>query len=284
MSDESGKLRKQCKVTVNAVSSGNVRLSRYSVTTTAGKTVYIKGYNGARWESSNKEMATVYDGFIETKTPGACAVSFVDYYGNRAICYVRILDAAPVKFAYSSHNSATINQKVDLIAITDKSRTDLYFDVNVNGSNVRVRAKSKTTDGNTIVWKGTYTTTSAGDFTVKAYSFKNNTWASCADGTTDVYVTNKTNSTATGLSKLRASDGVIKYIGLKEGFVSDITYDTLANNIPTLGHGYVVWEGQCFYDHLTRNEAYALLVKAVNEEVYSKRVNEFLISNNCRFK
>lgn len=108
-------------------------------------------------------------------------------------------------------------------------------------------------------------------------------WETCADGKTDVYVTSKTHSATTGLSRLRASDEVIKYIGLKEGFVSGVTYDTLANNIPTLGHGYVVWEGQCFYDNLTRNEAYALLVKAVNEEVYSKRVNDMLIENNIRF-
>ena len=283
VTDVSGKVRQSCTVTVRGVSSSNVRLSRYSATTTAGKTIYIKGYNGSRWESSDRGLATVRDGFIETCQPGNVAISFVDSYGNRAICNVKIIEAAPIKFAYSSPNSATINQKVELIAITDQFRTGVYFDVNQNGQTVRVKANSKTSDGKTYVWKAYYTTVAAGDFTVRAYSLRNSVWSTCSDGTTDVYVTNKTDYARTGLDKLRASDGVIKYIGLKEGFVSDITYDRLANNIPTLGHGYVVWEGQCFYDHLTRNEAYALLVKAVNEEVYSKRVNEFLIGNNCRF-
>ncbi len=281
--DSTGKVRAKCNVTVLSSSSGNVSLSRYSATTTAGKTIYIKGYNGYRWETSDSDIATVWDGFIETKKAGNVAISCVDSYGNRAVCSVKVTDAAPVKFAYSSPNSATINSDVELIAITDKTRTKVYFTVNINGSVLKLNATKKIADGNTYVWKAVYRTTKAGDFTVKAYSYKNGLWETCADGKTDVYVTSKTNSTATGLSRLRASDEVVKYIGLKEGFVSGVTYDTLANNIPTLGHGYVVWEGQCFYDNLTRNEAYALLVKAVNEEVYSTRVNDMLIGNNIRF-
>lgn len=283
VSDDSGKIRQSCNVTVYGVSSGNVSLSRYYATTTAGKTIYIKGYNGYRWESSDKELATVWDGFIETKKAGTVAISCTDSYGNKAICNVRITDSAPIRFAYSSPNSATIGKRVELYAITDKTRTDVYFEVYVNKAIYKIKADKSYPDGNTLLWRGFYYTTCAGDFVVKAYAFKNGRWETCSDGKTDVFVTDKTHSSETGLTKLRASDEVVKYIGLKEGFVSSITYDTLANNIPTLGHGYVVWEGQCFYDHLTKNEAYALLVKAVNEEVYSKRINEFLIGNNCRF-
>lgn len=265
--DPTGKVRAKCNVTVKSSSSGNVSLSRYSATTTAGKTIYIKGYNGYRWETSDSQIATVRDGFIETKKAGNVAISYVDSYGNRAVCAVKVTDAAPIKFAYSSPNSATINSDVELIAITDKSRSKVYFTVDINGSALKINATKKIADGNTYVWKAVYRTTKAGDFNVKAYAYKDGLWETCADGKTDVYVTSKTHSATTGLSRLRASDEVIKYIGLKEGFVSGVTYDTLANNIPTLGHGYVVWEGQCFYDNLTRNEAYALLVKAVNEEI-----------------
>lgn len=284
-SDSTGRVKVSCKVTVNAVASDGVSLSRYSVSTTAGKTIYIKGYStySAGWGTSDNTIATVWDGFIETKSPGKCAITYTDTYGRRAVCIVTVYDADPIKFTYSSPNSAVRNSTVNLIAITDKTRTDVKFVVNENGTNTTVKATQKKTEGNTYVWTGSYKVTTAGTHKYKAYSYKNKNWSSSTDGTADIYVSSKTNITTTALDRLRASDEVIKFIGNKEGFVADITYDRLANNIPTLAHGYVVWEGDCFYDHLTRSEGYALLVKAINKEVYASRVNDVLIENNIRF-
>ena len=284
-SDSTGRVKASCKVTVNAVSSYGVSLSRYSASTTAGKTIYIKGYanHSAGWGSSDNIIATVWDGFIETKNPGKCAITYTDVYGKRAVCIVTVYDADPIKFTYSSPNSAVRNSTVKLIAITDKSRTDVKFVINENGSSSTVKASQKRTEGNTLVWTGYYKVTNAGVHTYKAYSFKNNKWSTSKDGTADIYVSSKTDIKTTALDRLRASDEVIKFIGNKEGFVADITYDRLANNIPTLAHGYVVWEGDCFYDHLTRSEGYALLVEAINKEVYASRVNDVLIENNIRF-
>ena len=281
--DESGTSKQKCTVTVTAVSQGNVGLSRYSAVTTAGKTIYIKGYNGSSWKTSNSEIATVWDGFIRTKKAGQVAISFENAYGQKAICVVTVKEAAPVKFAYSSPNSATLNSKVALVAITDKKRTGVYFTVKDGPNVTTVTATSKVADGSTYIWKGYYTPKSAGTFDVAAYSQYNGEWSTCKDGKCDVFITNKTHATETGLNRLRASDEMIKFIAEKEGFVSSITYDTLAYNVPTLGHGQVVWEGECFYDHLTRNEAYALLVKSVNDGVFTSSVNNMLINNNIRF-
>ncbi|MDD6489540.1 MAG: SH3 domain-containing protein [Clostridia bacterium] len=284
-SDESGKIKASCVVTVKDVSSGNVTLSRYSTSTTAGKTIYIKGYssNSAYWGTSDSSIATVSRGFIETKKAGRVAITYSDNYGHKAVCVVTVYDAAPIKFSYSSPNSATLNSDVTLVAITDKSRQKVRFDIEVNGKTVSVEANKKYADGNTYVWKGKYRVTSAGTFNVKTYSYSGGMWKTCSDGETDIYVSSKTNPNTTGLDKLRASDELIRFIGEKEGFVSAITYDTLANNIPTLGHGYVVWEGQQFYDNLTRNEGYALLVDAVNNDSYTSKVNNMLVSNKVRF-
>ena len=152
-----------------------------------------------------------------------------------------------------------------------------------NGKNVSVDATNKTAEGNTYVWTGYYKTTAAGQFEVTAYSLKDGAWKTCADGKSDVYVSSKTNTKTTALESLRASDGLISFIGDKEGFVSSITYDTLAYNVPTIGHGYVVSSGEAFYNNLTRTEAFALLVEKVNHEVFTSRVNEMLLSNNTRF-
>lgn len=281
-SDATGKIKAKCTVTVNSVSSGSVYLSRSTASTTAGKTIYIKGYNGSKWASSDSTIASVWDGFIQTKKAGRVAISYTNSYGQKAICVVTVTDAAPIKFSYSSPNSATLSSKVTLVAITDKTRTGVYFNVK-DGSSTVVQATSRTTDGNTIIWKGTYTPKQAGVFTVNAYSKHNNAWSTCSDGTCDIFIANKSSVSEVGLKKLRASDAVISFIADNEGFVSGITYDTLANYIPTLGHGYVVWEGECFYDNLTRKEAFALLVRAVNKGSFTSDVNSMLINNYAYF-
>ncbi len=283
--DETGKAKASCKITVKSVSSTGVSLSRYTAGTTAGKTIYIKGYStySASWGSSNTNIATVKDGFIKTKNTGKVAITYTDKKGRRAVCVVTVSSADPIKFTYSSPNSAVRNSKVKLIAITDKTRTKVKFVINVKGKNVTVNATNKKTDGDTYVWTAEYKATVAGTLDYKAYSYKDGKWSTSSDGKADIYVTTKTDVKTTTNDRLRASDGLIEFIGEKEGFVSQITYDKLANNIPTLGYGYVVWEGWTFYDNLTKNEAYALLVKAVNQEVYAKRVNDMLVENKIKF-
>ena len=285
VSDQTGTIKAICTVTVKSVSSSGVSISRSSATMTAGKNLYIKGSasSSASWYSSDTDVATVSKGFVYAKKAGRVAISYKNSSGHTAICVVTINDAAPIRFAYSSPNSATLNSTVTLVAITDKQRTKVTFKVNIDGKTVEVPATSKTADGDTYVWKGTLKITTAGTFDVTAYSYKDGTWKTCDDGKTDIYVSSKTNSKTTSLDELRASDEVIKFIGEKEGFVSQVTPDTLANNIPTLGYGYVVWEGQTFYNNLTKNEGYALLVNAVNNDSYTSAVNSMLIDNKIKF-
>ena len=282
-SDASGSIKASCRVTVMGVSSGSVKLSRYTASATAGKTIYIKGYNGSSWESSDPNVATVRAGFIQTKKAGSAAISFKDKYGNKAICVVTVSNPAPVKFAYSSPNSATLGQKVTLTAITDKLRTGVSFQVNDGGATRYIAGTKTAAEGNTYVWKGYYTPQNSGTLKVTTYALYSGQWGTCQDGVTDIFVSAKSNASQVGLTRLRVSDPVIKFIGDNEGFVSSITYDSLAGNIPTLGHGCVVWEGQNFYDNLTRSEAYALLVKTVNDDAFAKRVNDMLISNGVYF-
>ena len=284
-SDSTGNVKASCKVTVNGVSSSGVSLSRYSASTTAGKTIYIKGYgaNNKSWGTSDSNIATVWEGFILAKKAGKVAITYTNSSGNRAICVVTVYESAPIKYTYSSPNSAVLYQNVTLTAITDKTRTDVRFEVDENGKTVTVNADKKVADGNTYVWTGTYKANKAGTFNYRACGYKNGKWVTCNDGKADIYVTTKTDHKTTSLDKLRASDALIRFIGEKEGFVSKITYDTLANNVPTLAHGYVVWEGDTFYNGLTAKEGYALLVSAINKEVYASRVNEMLTSNNIRF-
>lgn len=284
-SDSTGNVTASCKVTVSSVSSSGISVSRSSASTNQGKTLYIKGYcsRSAKWGTSDSNIATVSEGFVYGKSTGRVAITYTDNYGNRAICVVTVGASDSIKFTYSSPNSATVNSTVKLIAITDQSRKGVRFTVFENGYRKTVDATSKVTEGSTYVWTANYKVTSAGVHSYIAYANNGSTWATCNAGKADIWVTNKKSSTTTGLDRLRASDEVIRFIGNWEGFVSDITYDTLANNIPTIAHGYVVWEGESFYNHMTKGEGYALLVKAVNDGAYSSRVNDMLIEEQINF-
>lgn len=288
-----GSVSVKCQVTVTDMPSNGLSLTRTSETITAGKTLYIKGNASSKiwWNVSdsnvisiNRDVSTNNKGFIVANSPGKAAVTYTDANGHRAVCVITVKKADPVKFTYSSPNSAIKNTDVKLIAITDKNRKDVYFEVNENGNKVTVKSNNKTEDGNTYVWTGTYHTKSAGIFEYKAYAKDNNgKTATCDDAKADIYVSDKTNIKTTTCERLRASDEVIDFIGEKEGFVSSVVPDRLAGDIPTLAHGYVVWEGDKFYNGLTRKEAYALLVSAVNKENYTRDVNNMLINNNVNF-
>ena len=283
-SDSTGKIKAKCVVTVNGVNSGYVSLSRYQATTTAGKTIYIQGYNGSQWSTSDSSIATVWDGFIETKMPGRVAVSYTNSYGQKAICVVTVTEPAPIRFSYSSPNSATLSSKITLVAITDTKRSGVYFSVQDGTTPTIVQATSKTAEGNTYIWKGTYTPKQAGTFTVKAYAKYNNAWSTCSDGTSKMFIANKYDPTEVDLKRLRASDGVIKFIASNEGYVPRVVYDNMSYGLdPTLGHGYVVHEGECFYNNVTLSEAYALLVETVNEKCFATDVNNMLINNYAYF-
>lgn len=284
-----GSIKKTCKVTVEPSYTGSVvSISRSSDSVSAGQTLYLTGkasQSKAQWKSSDTSIATVSNGFVYAKSAGKVAITVDDAYGHRAVCVVTVKEAEPIQFSYSSPNSATLNSTVTFVAITDKTRSNVKFVVEENGTTKEVEATSKTADGDTYVWKATYKATSAGSFTVKAYSLKSGegAWKTCTSGTSTMFVSSQTNKKQTAVRSLRASDELIKFIALKEGFVSEVTPDTLANNIPTLGHGYVVWEGDTFYNNLTKTQGYALLVEAVNNGVYTEKVNEMFIENNVAF-
>ncbi len=128
-----------CKVTVKDVySNGRISLNQNSATVNRTRTLYLEGYasSGITWTSSDPSIATVSDGFVTTKEVGQVAITAKDSSGNKSVCVVNVLAATPLKFTYTNPNSATLNSTVTFVAITDKKRKAVKFNVTIGDKNI----------------------------------------------------------------------------------------------------------------------------------------------------
>ena len=251
-----------------------------------GKTLYLKS-SGSSFSSSDTSVATVSQkGFVTAKKQGVAIIT-ANYAGSKRTCAVRVIGSDPIRFSYSSPNSASKNERVELIAITDKSRTAVKFDIKIGNTVQTVSASSKTNDcsGTRYIWKGYYTFTSAGEYPVTAYSvYQNNgRYATCDAGKSTVFVTDVVSSNIVSYGRRRPSDEALKLNADFEGYLVQVSDDPLVYDTPTVGHGYVVTNGEEFYNDMSRDEAYAFMVSVVNDSVYSSSVNNFMINHGIKF-
>lgn len=275
-----GGVSASCEVTVSAAQSG-VTIKKESCSVTAGKTYY----NGAssssdiKWKSSNEAVAVVENGFITAISPGKAVITAYNSTGEKT-CLVTVLEHEPVRFAYSAPNTASPGETITLYAVTDKTRTGVQFKVTINGTTSTINATNKITDGNTFLWTATTKTSTVGTHKVVAYAKgADGTYKTCSssdDGNTTIFIRANSDKNTATLETRRGTNEIITMISEFEGYCPSIYFDTLANNIPTLGYGRVVYIGESFYNDMTKREAYAYLVQTVNNGGYTDQLNKFL--------
>lgn len=271
----------KCEVTAVAQKI-SINASHSSATVTAGKTFFASSStDSVTWSSSDTSIATVNNGYIYGVSHGQAIISIYKKGGTRTIL-VTVEKAAPIRFAYTSPNCAPKNTDVTLVAVTDKTRTDVRFRVADGDTTNTVYATSKKAEGSTYVWKATYKFTTAGTYKVKAHSKLDSKWTTCDDALTTAFVVSTTDEDTTVCTQRRVSDRLINVIATYEGYMPSVYEDALTGD-PTLGYGKVVYVGQQFYNNLTKTEAYAYLSQTVNNEGYTSKTNSFLIDNNVRF-
>ncbi len=280
----SGSTSVSCKITVksgNSVSISHTSISNIS----SGESVLLRAYtNGVSWKSSNTDIAEVKNGIVDTKSEGYVSITAYTSSGA-ASCLIKVGESDSIRFAYASPNSAPKNSTVTFKAITDKSKTAVRFVVANGSTSYTINATNKESDGDNYIWTGTKKLTKSGKWTIKAYS-KSKTSSSytttSGNGEGEVFVTASTDKKTTVCAERRASDEVIDLIANYEGFLSEVTADSITSD-PTLGYGKVVTSGEQFYNHLTKSEAYAYLCQTVNKGGYTSRTNSFLLNNNVKF-
>ena len=273
-SDGSGTIFAKCTVKVNAVSKGNLVLSRNAFSTTAGKDFIIKGDNGSSWSTSDPYVATVSNGLVHANKPGKAAITYSDNQGHKAVCVVTVGQPAPVRAAYNSPNVAKSGQTITLTAVTDKEITALRFKVNNGSSSVFVPSTSKTDKNGRYVWTAKYTASSEGHFTTSVYATRNGKESTCEDSNGDFYISDRDGSVSY-LGTHYVTDKLIAFIREKEGLTSKIRDDSLSPGNLTVGYGCVMGEGNAFYNDMIFEEANAQLIKKLNHGDITRVLNNF---------
>lgn len=273
-----------CKLAVKT-STKSVNISNRNYSVSKYKSVYLtSSTSGVQWSSSNTSVATVTSyGLVTAKNPGKTVIS-AKISGGWATCIVTVTSPEAVRFVYSNPNSAPKNSTVTFVAITDKFRTNVKFEVTIGKTKYNIPATSKSLDGMTIIWKAKKKLTTPGKYKIVAYSQHKGKWYKSVGSYGKAFVTKVDDVTTTSCEERHASNNIINFISNYEGFLSSAVFDPLTN-FPclTVGYGRVIYSGQNFYNGMTKNEAMAYLVDSVETDGYVSKVNSFLTSNKIKF-
>ena len=277
-------------------SSSSASISVSSVDLAQYKTIYIQASasGSVTWESSDASVATAKAGvsgqlFIYGAAPGTAKITAKSANGT-ALATVSVTVSAPeaVRFAYTTPNIITAGASFNLKAVTDTQKSAVRFEIDGVGTYDTTSYDSESQgDNNVRIFSASATISTPGTYTVRAYSSSGGGYSSDYREFTILVVSTTDSDTTTGESR-RVSDSMLDNIASYEGYVPQVSPDTLAGNIPTVGYGYVVSKNTTFYNNLTRSEAKAMLADTVNRGSYTTEINRFISSNGllmsqCQF-
>ena len=283
-------------VTAYDPSSSSASVSVSSVDLAQYKTIYIQASasGSVTWESSDTSVATAKAGvsgqlFIYGAAPGTAKITAKSANGT-ALATVSVTVSAPeaVRFAYTTPNIITAGASFNLKAVTDTQKSAVRFEIDGVGTYDTTSYDSESQgDNNVRIFSASATISTPGTYTVRAYSSSGGGYSSDYREFTILVVSTTDSDTTTGESR-RVSDSMLDNISSYEGYVPQVSPDTLAGNIPTVGYGYVVSKNTTFYNNLTRSEAKAMLADTVNRGSYTTEINRFISSNGllmsqCQF-
>ena len=277
-------------------SSSSASVSVSSVDLAQYKTIYIQASSSGSvtWESSDASVATAKAGvsgqlFVYGAAPGTAKITAKSANGT-ALATVSVTVSAPeaVRFAYTTPNIITAGASFNLKAVTDTQKSAVRFEIDGVGTYDTTSYDSESQgDNNVRIFSASATISTPGTYTVRAYSSSGGGYSSDYREFTILVVSTTDSDTTTGESR-RVSDSMLDNIASYEGYVPQVSPDTLAGNIPTVGYGYVVSKNTTFYNNLTRSEAKAMLADTVNRGSYTTEINRFISSNGllmsqCQF-
>lgn len=283
--------------------SENVSISTSSATLHQYQSLYLVGSvtpstTSMKWYSTNDAIATVQNGYVYGVSPGTATIVFANAdESKKATCTVTVTAPEAVRFAYSEANVVTLNSPFNLLAVTDPSKTGVKFTIVDGPATGAYETTTSSTDSspagtgklsgyspaNSVkVFKKAVTFAKAGTYTVRATSTSGSGYSSSYYEFT-VFVSSAISFSQTTFEERRTSTSMLNIIKEFEGYCPLIYPDPYVDNAPTIGYGYVVNSANSlFYNNMTKTEATALLMEAVNQQSYAKQVNYFRSKYNLK--
>ncbi len=227
------------------------------------------------WKSSNTKVANVYDGYVSAFAEGTVTITAANVEGTvKATRTVTVKAAEPVIATYTSPNIVSTNEAVSVIAVTDATRDFAQAVIdNGDGTTTTLKATTYTASGMRRIWKMSTKMAKEGTYSVKVYSGTGSTKSSTYD-TTSIFVSANYMSKTPKVGGRRTSDKAFQFIADWEGYSREVYIDSLGT--PTIGYGWAIFAGDVFYDILSSEEAWAMLVQMINGS-YSTKTGKFLV-------
>ena len=272
--------------TINVKKGESVHISMTNANLKKGMTLVLKSStSGVKWKSYDKSIATVKNGYVLGKKKGTAVISAYTSKGAKE-CVVKVKSADPVRFSYTSENSALLGQNVKFYAITDNSISNVKFKITDPDKKVSwLTNPAKSNDSSRYVWTSSKKLSKSGFYNFEAYSrtASNAEYKTCESGSGQVFVNKSDSRTSCAKGDRLVTTKVIKHIASYEGFRPEVEEDNLVANSPTVGYGRVVYSGTVFYNKMTEKEAFAYLVKTINASAYTTRINAVLSDKKIKF-
>ncbi len=233
--------------------------------------------------SENDAIASVSKGIITANSVGGtlCKSEILDSDVNKIEKFYKIKVLSPVllKGAFSEPNNPTCGETTTISAITDASVEQVKFLINTKNGRLEKISEEKIPDGKNFIHKVRVNLNNSGTFKVDFQVKFKNIWKNVTESFS-LTVCEKSGKKS---AKQRASDKCVNYIMSKEGFKSALSADCCTKDVYDIGYGNVVKPGAVFFNNITRTEAKSLLLKRLNDDVYLRSLNNFIVKNNLRF-
>ncbi len=241
--------------------------------------------SGVSWKSTDTSVATVKNGYVLAKKQGKTIIRAYTSKGAND-CIVTVKAAEPVRFVYTSQNSALLNHTINLYALTDKTRHDVKFKiVEPDNKTYWITKTKKSTDDSLYLWTASRKFTKTGFYKIIGYArtSSNADWKTTTSGEGKFFVTKTESFTTCYKGERLITTKVLEHIAEYEGYASKVYDDPLVADTPTVGYGRVVYSGSKFYNGLTKREAFAYLVNDINNSAYTSRINNILKDKAIKF-
>ncbi len=235
------------------------------------------------WSSSNVSVVTVDSlGIVHGVAQGEAYITATDTDSKEiSKCRVIVGEYEPVRIAFTSSNMISIDAPFDIKAITNKNVESVRFEIRGENYSRDIYCNNKSNHKNLYLWTQDAKLPHAGSYSIKVYAKIKESWKTCSEAYTEIFVINGFNKSESSLVEKRISPEGANFIASCEGFSSSVYKDPVG--FLTIGYGKRIYPYETFYNNLSKTEGVALFSKTLNQGGYTKHVNKFLIDNKIKF-